>query len=314
MIRDSRRNGQRIVDDELHPPGDCNCGAKATISLDLSATANRKIVSGEASDKRIHDMKSESRPMVYLGDYVALTRTVFGHSIYVDTRDISLAPHILLHGFWEMWITNLFLRLIKPGMTVVDIGANIGYYSLLAAAHTGPNGKVIAFEPNPGVFRLMANSMEVNGFLGRSELVCKGVMDRTGDLTFHCLAYHHGASGFFINPEVVTKYRDHSESMSVPCTSLDDYFADRDERIDLIKIDAEGGEPSVIAGATRILTSNPQVKILMEYTSPSRPAFDALVQLGFEARTVAHDSSLRSIAPEELERSTDWVMLYFTRT
>lgn len=75
----------------------------------------------------------KSRPIAYLGNNKALTKTVFGHKIVVDTRDMSLAPHILLDGEWEAWIVRVFLTFVKPGMNVIDVGSNVGFYSLLAA-------------------------------------------------------------------------------------------------------------------------------------------------------------------------------------
>jgi hypothetical protein len=84
-------------------------------------------------------MNAAGRDMIYLGDYTALTRTIYGHKMYVDTRDVSLAPHLLLDGYWEQWITNIFRELVKPGMTVVDVGANFGYYSVLAASLVRPD-------------------------------------------------------------------------------------------------------------------------------------------------------------------------------
>lgn len=258
-------------------------------------------------------MNSHQRPMVYLGDNVALTRTTFDHKIYVDTRDISLTPHILLDGYWEMWITKVFMRLVQPGMTVVDIGANIGYYSLIAGTQVGPGGKVISFEANPQVFRLLANSMEINGFLDRAELVNKGVMDKPGELTFYKLANHHGSSGFFIDPATVSQFRDSTEKLAVPCLSLDEYFGARDLRLDVVKIDAEGAEPAIIAGATTVLTRNPAIKILMEYTPVNRAAVDTLLSMGFKMWNIGYDATLAPVTVEELDRRADLSMIYFSR-
>jgi FkbM family methyltransferase len=258
-------------------------------------------------------MENNSRPMIFLGDNTALTRTIYNHKMYVDTRDISLAPHILLDGYWEMWITKIFISLIQPGMTVVDIGANIGYYSLIAGSHVGGTGKVISFEANPKVFRLLAKSMEVNGFYSCSELVNKGVMDKAGELTFNSLRDHHGSSGFFVHESVAEQFRDQIEKINVPCLSLDDFFRGRDGRVDVMKIDAEGAENAIIAGAPETLARNPQIKILMEYTAQNRPAFDSLTGLGFKAWNIQHDSSLQPVTAADLDKKTDLEMFLFSR-
>jgi hypothetical protein len=57
---------------------------------------------------------------IYVGDYTAVTKTVHGQIIYVDTRDISLTPQILLDGQWEASTTKVFLDIVRPGMTVVE--------------------------------------------------------------------------------------------------------------------------------------------------------------------------------------------------
>lgn len=144
----------------------------------------------------IHYSSSEynTRSLIYLGDHRALTRTVFGQKMFVDTRDLSLAPHILLDGYWEMWITKFFKGVIKEGMTVVEIGSNIGYYTLLAASQIGAGGRLYAFEANPAVFDILFQNMNVNGFLDRVTLVNKAVLDKSGKLEFHILKRHHGSS------------------------------------------------------------------------------------------------------------------------
>jgi hypothetical protein len=89
------------------------------------------------------------QPQTYLGDHTLLMQTIFGHTMYLDSRDISLTPHLLRQGCWEPDVTRFFLRIVKPGMRVVEVGANVGYYTLLACSLVGPTGRVTAFEANP---------------------------------------------------------------------------------------------------------------------------------------------------------------------
>jgi FkbM family methyltransferase len=257
-------------------------------------------------------METNARTMIYLGDHTALTRTIYHHKIFVDTRDISLAPHILLDGFWENWITKVFISLLQPGMTVVDVGANIGYYSLIAGTQVSAEGKIISFEANPAVFRLLSKSIEVNGFLGRAELVNKGVMDKAGELAFHTLRDHHGSSSFL--PEAVEQYRDRdcTGQITVQCVSLDEFFCGRNDKIDVLKIDAEGAENHIIAGAAEVIQRNPQIKILMEYSESNRPAVERLLSWGFHMQNIEHDSSLKPLTLQDLlDEKTTWGMLFF---
>src|SRR5262245_27706135 len=76
----------------------------------------------------------------YLGDHISLCRVLGRYSMYVDTRDIGFSSHMLLSGFWEMWVTEAIVARVKPGMRVVDCGANLGYFSLIMADLAGPAG------------------------------------------------------------------------------------------------------------------------------------------------------------------------------
>ena len=92
-----------------------------------------------------------------------------GHKLYIDSSDISLTPALLMSGgVWESGITALLGKIISPGMTVVDIGANIGYHTLTAANLVGFNGKVYAFEPEPGNFNLLNKNIHINKYSSKS--------------------------------------------------------------------------------------------------------------------------------------------------
>jgi FkbM family methyltransferase len=249
---------------------------------------------------------------VYLGDHTALTRTALGHKLYVDTRDISLAPHLLMDGEWEMWITRAFEGLVRPGMTVVDIGANVGWYTLAAAQGVGPEGRVVAFEANPRLAGLVRKSVEINGFWGRTTVEAQAVTDHRGELTLHVLRDHQGSSTITA-ADVGAAWGDASTPVTVPCTTLDDYADEHGLRIDVLKIDAEGAEPAIIAGARRVLQANPDIQVLMEYGPANRPALEELLELGFEVRAIDTESGLVDLSPEDFDGETHFDMLHLVR-
>jgi len=260
--------------------------------------------------KGIYFRSSRSRAPVYLGDYRALARTIWGHKMFVDTRDLSLAPAILLNGFWEIWVTKVFRETVKPGMTVVEIGANIGYFTLLAAQKIGPNGKIFAFEANPQVFDILFQNMAVNGFLERVTLVNKAVSDKSGSLKFHKLKRHQGSSSIIdFSPEFLDKYRDAMETIQVEAIALDEFFKDKDPRVDLIKIDAEGSEALIFKKMGRIIQTNPQLMIICEFAPPllsgagedPRKFLEELTRgYGFKLKYIDNRSNLTESSPEEL--------------
>ena len=253
---------------------------------------------------------SDRTTAVYLGDSTALTRTVFGHKLYVDTRDISLAPHLLLDGEWEMWITRVFRELVRPGMTVVDIGANVGWYTLLAAHDAGPGGRVVAFEANPRLAQLVRRSVAVNGFSATTVVEATAVADRSGEVTLHVLAEHHGSSS--IEKDFLA-FHDSHETLTVPATTLDAYVAAHGLQIDLLKIDAEGAEPLIVRGARETIAATPGIQILLEYAPANRGAAETLAEMGFVAQAVSVDSQLVPVAVDRLDEVPSLDMVLFTR-
>lgn len=258
---------------------------------------------------------------VYLGDNKALFRTIFGHKMIVDTRDVNLAPHLLLDGYWELWITNALQDLITTGMHVVEVGANVGYYTLLIAHKVGETGKLTAFEANPAIFECLHRNVEINGYLHRVALVNRAVTDRRGEITFRVPRRHLGNSSIVnFSPEFLRHYHDEVDEIEVTTTSLDEYFSEAQERIDLIKVDAEGSEPSIIDGLQSILCRNPTIKLVLEFAPAlihgagrdPRTFLLSLQQQGFHIHRISAESSLVKATVEEI-MALDHCELYCER-
>lgn len=249
-----------------------------------------------------------ARMAMYLGNNLALTKTIFGHKMYVDTRDLSLAPHILIDGYWEQWITNVFRQAIRPGMHVLDIGANVGWYSLLAAELVGPNGRLTSFEANPAMAELVHRNLVVNGFLDRARVETKAVYSVSKQLAFQVYEHFMGSSSLFATQEAAASFKDTLKTVQVDAVSLDDFMSPG-SRVDFIKIDAEGAEPFILKGATRLFAENPQLQIMMEFSASilsqsygSVGAFCSDIKaLGFTIWRITHDSTLVESSREDLE-------------
>ena len=250
--------------------------------------------------------QKQTRPMIYLGQNRALTKTLDGLKMYVDTRDYSLAPHILLDGEWEPWITEAYKRILRPGMQIVEVGANIGYYSLIAGARIGPEGKLFAFEANPQLCEILFANVDINGMLGRATVVNKAVAAKSGPLRFNVFDKYLGSSSLFANEAAAAHYNDKLDTITVEGISLDEYFRPG-SRIDLLKMDAEGAEPHILRGADRLIRENPNMTIVMEFApsiirthTPIDAFLGELARYGFDCQVIAHDSSLRKVAFSEL--------------
>ena len=167
-----------------------------------------------------------------------------GFRMAVDDADVAVSQYLIGSGGWEPHMTALFNQILKPGMAVIDAGANVGYYTLLAAHLVGPHGRVTAFEPNSENCRLVLLSRAANGFENIS-LLPLALSDHTGYASF-CGAL--GSNGGFrsLHDEQL-----HNPSCQiVPVMRLDDVYKDR---VDFIKMDIEGAEPLALEGAARTL-------------------------------------------------------------
>ena len=210
------------------------------------------------------------RPPVYMGNNVALLCTTNYNKMFVDTRDLLIAPWLLIHGEWEPEETELVKKLIKPGDIFVDVGANLGYYSLLAARVGASH--VYAFEAQPSTYELLGKNVIINWMTKFITYENLAVYSHTTDLDFFVRNHYPGNSSVgFTAPDQLEKWFDTTTAVKVRAVSIDDYFADKPGKIDLIKVDVEGAEPAVFEGARRTLAKHRGVKILCEW-SPDQMA------------------------------------------
>jgi FkbM family methyltransferase len=186
--------------------------------------------------------RAAAQPLL-LGDGIALARVLGRYKVYLSTTDRGFASHVLLDGYWEAWLTQFVARVIKPGMVAVDVGANMGYYSVLFSDLVGPTGRVIAVEPLPGTALLLRRTLELNGFAGRSKVFAVAAGAAVGAARLRV------PEGEPKNATVVA-VRAGGDALAgdeVPVMPLDDILHG-ETRVDFIKIDVEGFEEQVMAG------------------------------------------------------------------
>jgi FkbM family methyltransferase len=232
-----------------------------------------------------------ARTSVLAGDNVVATE-VNGFIVGVPGEEWRLAAFHAFRGVLEPGLTRRFTESLAPGMTVVDVGANVGMYTLIAGRAVAPTGKVFSFEPTPRTFAILKDNIQVNGMLetGLIDYRQMAVTDRRGtarlavyrDNGGHNTLFADGPGPGFIDVETI---------------ALDDALAGV-ARVNVIKIDAEGAEPLIWNGMGQILRKNPAVKVFMEF-APSLLAragqdpgefLDRLAADGFRIQRV-HDES-----------------------
>ena len=138
---------------------------------------------------------------------------------------------------------------MRAGDVVLDVGANIGIFTLLAASRVGPGGRVIAVEPIARNRQLLARAAQVNGF-ARIELIAGAASDRTGTMQLRTHPHTSNSATPAAAGELLRDAR--GVVVSVPALVLDERCADLD-RLDLLKIDIEGMEPLALRGLERTI-------------------------------------------------------------
>jgi len=165
-------------------------------------------------------------------------------SLCIDKADLSISQHIRNTQTYEPHMVAFFQKILRPGMRTVDIGANMGFYSMVFAEAVGPDGRVYAFEPRSDNCRLLLLSAARNGF---------------HNIRLHPLALSSpGQSYLTLTPAIGTNSSTNvagdvanPATFIVPAAALDDVI---NEPIDLIKADIEGAEYKAFRGGERLIT------------------------------------------------------------
>ena len=178
---------------------------------------------------------------VQLGAEDALRCTVGGVEILCDVADAAVTPG-LRSGEYERHLTAVFERYCTPGMTVVDVGANLGYYSLLASKLVGSSGRVVALEPSSENCRLMLSSLRLGGVTNVH--VIPVACDRVTGWGYY--STHVGSNGGLIDDHDLLSH----PGVVVPTFRLDDLV---EGPVGFLKMDVEGAEGRVVAGATQLI-------------------------------------------------------------
>ena len=175
-------------------------------------------------------------------------------------QDKYVSCRIREEGIWEPYETSLVLSLLQPGDVFVDVGANIGYFSVIAASVVGEGGTVFAFEPDPDNFRLLQASAGLNGLDQRIVAVQAGLAAAAGD-------GHLFLSEDNLGDHQIYTVGDERTSLPISLYNGSQYLAERLQRLDLLKVDTQGSEYAVMAGLLPLLQSLPRVpRIIIELT------------------------------------------------
>ncbi len=180
---------------------------------------------------------------------------VLGHRMLLDRGDTL---ELSVRGIYEPFETRIAQELLPDAGCFVDIGANIGYYTLLGARRVGPRGQVFAFEPEPRNFALLRQNLERNGY-SNTQLENAAVSNISGLLQLYISAENAG------DHRVYNSEDQRRAALSIRAVRLDDYFADDIPLIDLLKMDIQGAEGHALQGMEKLLRCRPPRAVLTEF-------------------------------------------------
>ena len=203
-----------------------------------------------------------------------------------DVSSFTVKGQYFAHVPYEPGATGAMLSMLRPGGVFVDIGANAGYFTVIAGLQVGPSGRVFSFEPNPPLRARLTQHVAMNRLADRVTVVDVALADRSADgvpLFVSCWAENDGISS--LTPSADTLRRGGlrmDATVPVSIRTFDQWFAPFGlAPIDLVKIDVEGAEAQVVAGMRDTLTRRPPRRIVCE-TMPDSDAAAVLRGYGYE--------------------------------
>jgi len=228
-------------------------------------------------------------------------RQIQGSKMYLDTSDPGISKELLFTGVHEELATKVLQKEVSSGMTVIDIGANLGYYALLEASIVGEEGQVYALEPVPANFNILLKNIKVNGYTN-IKAYCKAVSSKSGTSTIALTDASNWGSMLDIKAQVVSEYMKQKmhkltrQIIEIDTVNLDDFVEQEGiNQINLIRMDIEGYEVEVIKGMLKTLKNTPSpLKLFFEihnkvFNNPEitiGPLLEQLLNLGFKPKYI----------------------------
>jgi FkbM family methyltransferase len=222
--------------------------------------------------------------------------------VYFHRGDNAVSHGLRNDSTYEPFELNLISLLLAPGSCAVDVGANIGLHTLAMSEACGPTGRVLALEPEPDNIRLWRRNMEANG-CQNVELLSMAASDRTETLELFLNEANRG------DHRVYDPGGERS-SVQVPAGRLDEVLSEKQLRPSLLKIDVQGWEPKVLAGARPSLEGTYPLAVLTEFwteglTTAGSSAADYVAQLdALNLDLYEIDEERRCLHPVPADRAT----------
>lgn len=206
----------------------------------------------------------------YIGDNRVLVKVVVNGcnmAFIVEADDKLFSPWLIITGGYDTDLTSFFVRELRPDSHCIDVGANFGYFTCLMG-RLSPQGRVIGVEPDLAIFELARDNVAINGLTAIADVIHAAASDTEAELTLHRRLTRSGNTSIVAYGRELTE--ELGEAPSVPFTvrsaPVDSLTGPMQGRVDFMKVDVEGAEPLVFAGARRTIADNPGLQIVMEWS------------------------------------------------
>lgn len=194
----------------------------------------------------------------------------------------AVGRSVYLFGMYEVAPTRLLLAFLGPGMLFVDVGANVGYYTVIAARCVRPGGRIISFEPVDTIRRSLERNVHINGISDIVVVRSSAIGSGEASVRFYLSADARNQGIGSTLPDPSRRV----EGPRAPATTLDD-LSDEFGNVDLLKIDIEGGEAAALQGARKLLGSRQAPAILFE-SFDLQSVKPLLSEFGYDFRRVGY--------------------------
>ena len=211
-------------------------------------------------------MKHANLGMRNMPDEQIWSHDFVGFKMVLDKTDLDFSRQVKFLGNYstESFETKIFESQLKSGMRVLDLGANIGFYTLLASSKIGNSGRVFAFEPSPKNLKLINLSLKENSF-SNVTVIDAAISDFVGKSFLHLSPYYNSEHSLFNYHYSSGKYHTLDKIM-INVTTVDQTLSDvGDHTVDLIKMDIEGSESKALKGMQKTIEKNEHMILITEF-------------------------------------------------
>jgi FkbM family methyltransferase len=272
----------------------------------LAAATDRDARIEARLDRLADDVQFLKRHLsTYLGGGGALTYLADESPIFVNSDDRAGPMNLINGGLFEEANLEVLLSYLKPHAYCLDIGANLGFFSLKLAKRLRPPGKVMAFEPHPMLCELMDRTLLVNGVRKMVTICNYGLSDREAAATFHFPLGHLGG-GHIADGDAAHN----AEAIPGQLRRLDDVLAPGTV-VDLVKIDVEQHELHVLRGMGRVIAESPDIVILFEKLARAgntQQIEEYLKEFGIKLFAVLPNANLQALTGSAFETFHGYVL------